>query len=134
MDKDVIEVHNTLKAINSAWRNGHPEKMEVYLHPQIIMKFPGFSGEIIGREVLINSFIEFCTNAQVLEYSESDEQINVIENCAVATIKFEMIYERAKYRDKSSGRDFWIFERQGNNWIAVWRTMVDLNEIRILEK
>ena len=134
MKKDEIEIHNTLTAINSAWRSGHPEEMEIYLHPQIIMKLPGFSGEIIGREVLINSFIEFCTNAQVLEYSESDEQINVIGNCAIATFKFEMIYERTKYRDKSNGRDFWIFERQGNNWTAVWRTMMDLNEVRVLEK
>jgi len=134
MNKDEIEIHNTLTAINNAWRNSHPEEMEIYLHPEIIMKLPGFSGEITGREVLIDSFKEFCSNAQVLEYSESDEQINIIGNCAIATFKFEMIYERTKYRDKSIGRDFWIFERQGNNWAAVWRTMMELNEVRILEK
>ena len=128
------EVHNTLAAINSAWREGQPDQMAIYLHQAITMKLPGFSGKISGRETLINSFIEFCTNAVVLEYSESDEQIDVTGNCAVATFKFEMIYEREKYRDKLKGRDIWIFEREGNKWIAVWRTMIDLDETRIFEK
>lgn len=134
MNKYETEVHNTLTAINNAWRNGQPEEMKNYLHPKIILKLPGFSGEITGREAMIEGFTEFCTNAKVLEYSESDEQINVIYNCAVVTFKFEMLYDREKYRDKSTGRDLWIFEKQGKNWLAVWRTMVELEEVRILEK
>ncbi len=49
-------------------------------------------------------------------------------------LRFEMVYEREKYRNKSTGRDFWIFERQEKNWIAVWRTMLDVNEVRLFEK
>ena len=134
MNKDETEVHNTLSAINDAWRSGRPEEMKNYLHPNIVMKLPGFSQDIIGSKILIESFKEFCTNAKVLEYSESDEQINVIGNCAIASFKFEMIYEREKYRDKSTGRDFWIFERQEKNWIAIWRTMLDVKEVRLFEK
>jgi hypothetical protein len=26
------------------------------------------------------------------------------------------------------GRDFWVFHREGAEWIAVWRTMFDLDE------
>ena len=107
--------------------------MKIYLHPDIVMKFPGFSGEIIGCETLIESFKEFCTNAKVIEYFESDELINVIGNSAVITFKFEMVYERTNYRDKSTGRDFWIFERQDNNWVAVWRTMLDLKDVKLIE-
>ena len=134
MNKDETEVHKTLSAINNAWRNCRTEEMKSYLHPNIVMKLPGFSQDIKGRKALIDGFNEFCTNAQVLEYSESDEQINVIGNCAVVSFKFEMIYEREKYRDKSTGRDLWIFETQGKNWVAVWRTMLDVNEVRLFEK
>ena len=134
MKKEELEVHNTLSAINNAWRNNQPVEMKKYLHPDIKMMLPGFSGLITGREILIDSFVVFCTNAKVLEYSESNEQINVTGNCAVATFKFEMLYEGEKYRDKSTGRDFWIFERQGKNWIAVWRTIMELNEVSVSEK
>ena len=39
-----------------------------------------------------------------------------------------------KQRNKSAGRDFWIFEKENDNWLAVWRTMIDVNEIRLTEK
>ena len=70
----------------------------------------------------------------VFEYSESDEQINVVENCAVVSFKFEMIYEREKYRNKSTGRDFWTFLKEEDNWLAVWRAIIDVNEIGLIEK
>jgi hypothetical protein len=39
-----------------------------------------------------------------------------------------MVYERSGGRYRSTGRDFWIFARQGDAWLAVWRTMLDLAE------
>ena len=94
------------------------------------MKYPGFSGEVAGRDALLASFVEFCANARVLEYQESNEQINVIGDCAVASFQFEMLYERAKYQERSKGRDLWVFQLISGKWVAVWRTMMDLEEIR----
>jgi hypothetical protein len=130
MNKQELEVHYTLSEINKAWRAGNPKEMAPYLHPEIVMKFPGFKGEIIGRENFLSGFVEFCTNAKVLEYSESDEQINIIDNCAIISFQFEMLYERTSYRERSEGRDLWIFNRIPGKWLAVWRTMTDLNEQR----
>ena len=134
MNEDKIAVHNIMRKINSSWRSGSPENMRIYLDPEIMIKIPGNSGEIIGREALIDSFKEFWTNAQVLEYSESDEYISIIGDRAVVAFKFGMIYQRENYRDKSSGRDIWIFEKKNGNWLAVWRTMIDVNEIRLTEE
>ncbi len=130
MNKIERQVHDTINAINDAWRSGKPAEMTAHLHPNIVMKLPGSSGQITGREALIASFKEFCTNAKVLEYKESDEQITVKGNCAVATISFEMLYERATYRERSKGRDIWVFEKDADQWVAVWRTMADLDEGR----
>jgi len=94
------------------------------------MAFPGFQGSICGRDALVSSFVEFCKNARVIEYEESDECVNVIGNCAIATFRFKMLYERATYREHSSGRDLWVFQKQGDRWIAVWRTMMELAEER----
>jgi hypothetical protein len=83
--KDAI--HGALAAINNAWRAGRPEEMHAYLHPDIVMKMPGFSGGTVGREAFIEGFRQFAANARILEYSESDERIDVIGACAVITYR-----------------------------------------------
>jgi hypothetical protein len=130
MKDSKIQVHEVLSAINRAWRDNTPLGMSQYMHPDIVMKFPGFSGEVAERDALLASFVEFCTNAKVLEYKESNEQINIIGNCAVASFQFEMLYERAKYQERSKGRDLWVFQYISDKWVAVWRTMMELEEVR----
>ncbi len=124
------DIHSVLQSINLAWREGHPDSMMEHLHPEIAMVFPGFKGVIHGRNALIAGFQEFCTNAQVLEYDETDERIDTIGDCAIATYHFRMLYQRAAYRELSEGRDIWVFHRQHHRWVAVWRTMVDVCEDR----
>ncbi len=130
MSSNTAEVHSVLASINAAWLEGHPSTMVEYLHPGITMALPGFKQSIAGREILVNSFEEFCANAKVLEYEESDEHIDVVEGCAIATFQFKMTYERATYREVSKGRDMWVFENQSGRWIAVWRAMLELSAER----
>jgi len=125
-----LEVHNVLAAINKAWRDGQPMGMYEYLHPDITMALPGFKQKVVGRHTFLASFVEFCANAQIVQYSESDETINVVDKVAIATLKFEMIYDRATYRARSVGRDVWAFENLGDKWVAVWRTMIELKETK----
>jgi len=124
------QVHEVLAAINRAWRNGQPMEMYEYLHPDITMALPGFKEKVAGRHTFLASFVEFCANAQVVQYSESDENINVIDRVAIANFKFNMVYDRVSYRAQSTGRDVWVFERVGDRWLAVWRTMIELEESR----
>jgi len=124
------EVHSVLASINAAWREGHPSSMLEFLHPEIVMVPPGFKGTVRGRDILISSFEEFAKNAKVLDYEESDERIDVIGECAIASFHFRMLYERAAYREDCSGRDLWVFARQNGRWIAVWRAMLELQAVR----
>jgi len=124
------DVHETLAEINRCWRENRPQEMKPYLHPDITMVFPGFTGSLAGRDAFLGGFSEFYTNARVIEYEESDEQIHVVDRVASVSYRFTMVYERATYRERSTGRDVWIFERSDDRWIAVWRTMVDLKEER----
>ena len=130
MNRIEKQIHDALAAINDAWREGRPLEMQVYLHPDIVMRLPGNAGQISGRDALVRSFVEFCANARVIEYRETDEEITVSGHCAVASFSFEMLYERPGYRERSRGRDMWIFERSDDRWLAVWRTMTDLDDAR----
>ncbi len=124
------DVHEALAAINNAWRNRQPMEMYEYLHHDITLAMPGFKEKVVGRHTFLASFVEFCANAQVVHYSESEEHINIVDKVAIASLRFNMIYERGTYRARSSGRDIWAFELIGDRWIAVWRTMIDVNETR----
>jgi hypothetical protein len=130
MSSSAAEVRAVLAAIHAAWREGRPPAMREHLHPEIAVALPGFTGTVRSREALIESFEEFCTHAKVLEYAESDEQIDVTGDCAVATFRFRMLYQRADYREWSEGRDLWVFARQSGRWVATWRTMLDLSAKR----
>ena len=123
-------VHSVLASINDAWRANRPAAMHDFLDPGITMVLPGFGQSVVGRDALLASFDDFCQNARVLEYRESEESIQVVSNCAVASFRFEMVYERSGYRATSGGRDLWVFERKGGAWLAVWRTMLELSESR----
>ena len=97
-------------------------------HPNITFVFPGFAGRVRGREAMVAGFADFCTNANVHEYREADHQADVIDDTAVVSFTYEMVYERSGTRNRVSGRDVWVFARQGSGWIAVWHTMLDLAE------
>ncbi len=131
MTEQQSTLHSILAAITRAWRTRNPDAMTEYLHPDIIMALPGFQGNVTGRAALIDSFKEFCENAGVIEYEEHDESIDVVGNVAIASFRFMMVYERAAYREKSTGRDIWVFEDRAGRWVGVWRTMTELHEERI---
>jgi hypothetical protein len=117
-----------LKRIDQAWLTGRVNDLGRFFHDSMTMVFPGFAGRIAGRETMIAGFKEFCESAKVHEYNPSDLQVDVIDNTAVASFKFEMVYEQQGASYRSTGRDFWVFSRGVDGWHAVWRTMIDLNE------
>jgi hypothetical protein len=129
-NKAESEVHETMAAINRAWRENRPTQMQAYLHPGITMVLPKFSGTLIGADKIIASFVEFCTNARVLQHEESDEQTQLMGDVAFVNYRFNVLYERATYRERSIGRDIWAFRHSNGKWLAIWRTMVDLKEVR----
>ena len=126
MNDEKARVREVLDSMNSAWRSGCPQKMRGHLHPDMTMALPGFQSVVRGRDALLASFEEFCSNACVLDYEESEHSIEVVGNCAVATFRFHMLYERPAYREDSIGRDLWVFHREADGWVAVWRTMLEL--------
>ena len=122
------EVAAALDRINRAWGERRPADLAPLFHPDITMALPGFAGRAEGRDANVAGFEDFCAHAVVHEYSEAGHQIDVAGDTAVATYTYEMVYERAGRRSRASGRDLWVFARQGGSWLATWRTMLDLAE------
>lgn len=123
---DRREVAATVRRINDAWRHGRPHDLQPLLHDEIVMVFPGFAGRVEGRAAAIAGFEEFCSTARVSRFEQTDEQIDVAATAAVASFRFEIVYERAGQSYRSTGRDLWVFTKHAGKWLATWRTMLDL--------
>ena len=122
------EVADAMRQINRAWLDGRVQDLAPMLHPEVVMVFPGFTGRGEGRDDLLAGFEDFCRNATVHEFRESDHQIDVAGGTAVVTFRYEMVYERSAKRYHSTGRDLWVLQKQGAGWLATWRTMLDVQE------
>jgi len=120
-----------MRAINQAWLGGRVDDLVPALHPEIVMVLPGFSGQVRGREPLLAGFRDFVQNATTEDFRELEQQIDVVGATAVVTFTYEMVYARGGERYRATGRDLWVFQRDDGRWIAVWRTMMDLNETRV---
>jgi hypothetical protein len=125
---EIRNVGESLRRINEAWLSRRPEKMKPMLDEKVVMTYPGFVGRSEGQEAFIAGYVDFCEQALMISYQESDLQIDVGGATAVASYAFEMSYERKGDKYLSRGRDLWIFTRKQDEWVAVWRTMLDLTE------
>ncbi len=121
-------VASAIHGINEAWLAGRVQDLAAMVHDEIVMVFPGFAGRIQGRDAFIAGFRDFCENAIVHQFVQWGHQIDVAGGTAVVNFGYEMLYERSAERYHATGRDLWVFAKHGTGWLAVWRTMLDLNE------
>jgi hypothetical protein len=127
-DSKLDSAAGTMRQINSAWLEGRIDDLAGMVHPQIVMVFPGFAGRIQGREQFIEGFRDFSQNARILEFREHDLNADVVGNTAVISFHYELMYERSNNRYRSFGRDLWVLQNHNDEWIGVWRTMLDMEE------
>lgn len=123
-DRD--ELRELLSQIDRAWLEGRPHDLERYFHPEMVIEPPGEEPRAIGREACIRSYEDFCRAAKVLRYKSDEPLIEVWRDTAVVTSGFTIVYEINGERSSESGRDVFVFIRQGERWLAVWRSLFGL--------
>jgi hypothetical protein len=121
-------VAETMRRITSAWVERRVNDLTPFVHPEIVTALPGFVGRAQGRDRFIAGFRDFTENATLHHFREGECQVDVIDNTAVVNVDYEMVYERSAERYRVTGRDVWVFQKQGDAWLAMWRTMLDLTE------
>ena len=121
------EVSRTLRGINQAWLEGKPLDLEPLFDPNVVMLLQGGT-RVKGGNLLVQSFVDMCENARIHCFEESDRQVDVFGQTAVASFAFTMVYERGGEKYRSTGRDLWVFCHGDEGWTAVFRTMLDLAE------
>ena len=122
---DQIEaIEGIIRKINKAWSRARFEVLEQYFHENMIIAPPGFQHRAMGREVCIQSYRDFLSDAAIHDFQESDFIIDIWDRTAVATYQYHMDWESNGKRFQESGHDVYVFTRKDEKWLIVWRTLV----------
>jgi len=115
------EIRTLLGKISAAWRQGHWDELAGYFHDGMVIRGPELQQMGRGRDVCVWSYRDFMSQAKVRELIESEPEIDVWGNTAVAWSSWEMKYEMGGTSYDESGRDLFVFSREEGKWLAVWR-------------
>jgi hypothetical protein len=87
--------------------------------PQVGPRLKEFSR---GREPAIESYRQFTTGAQLIDYHEENFRTEVWPGFALCSYEWRMKYITEGERRHSSGTDQFLFrEVSAEEWVAVWR-------------
>ncbi len=122
------EIWAAIQASNRKWADDDdPEAACDLYHDEVVLAGPSGEPAHHGRPAMVRSYIEFCGNAETISFRETEHEIDVFGDTAVATYGFEVSYELGGRHDEI-GRELLVFKREGERWRAVWRMPVSQRE------
>lgn len=104
-------------------------QLAAYFHENIVFNSPDLKKQSIGKDVCLQSYIDFVSNSKVLFCDETNPLVQVFDNTAIVTYDFEMKYEQKNKVYHETGTDIMIFNKQQNSWKAVWRSLTNIKSL-----
>jgi ketosteroid isomerase-like protein len=118
------EIRQTLDNFNRAWRERRFSELTQFLDEHVVMNGSGLKELLRGRDALIQSYVDFMTNSEVVEYSESNHSVDRWGDTAVAVYHWSMTWRQGGSSDSGSGQDMFVFQRRETRWIIVLRVLL----------
>jgi uncharacterized protein (TIGR02246 family) len=121
-------IRDLLSRINDAWIKLRGEAMTAALNEcfaeDVVMRGPGFIFVSKGRDLVVQSYHDFVSQAEVKSFSLDEPEIDVTGETATAQYKWAMTYALSGQEYNENGRDVFVFARRDKKWLAVWRVML----------
>ncbi len=107
--------------------------MRAYLHPEMIMQFPGFAGQSVGVDMIISGYKEYLDMASVDSFEPSEPHVEMIGDTAIVNYTDTMQYTMRDGKSYDvSGRELWVLRMNDQEqWQAIWRTMLETVETEV---
>jgi len=122
------QIARILARINDAWQHHRGDAMTDILSQcfsaDAVIRGPGFSVAAKGREAVVQSFVDFVSQAEVKAFTTEEPTIDVSENTAVAQYQWQMTYLLAGQEYTEQGQDLFVFSRIEGRWLVVWRALL----------
>jgi len=123
-----IAIRGLLWRINDAWIKQRGEAMTAALNEcfaeDVVMRGPGFAFLGKGRDLVVQSYHDFVSQAEVKSVSLDEPEIDVTGETATAQYKWAMTYALGGQEYTEQGRDVFVLAQRDKKWVAVWRAML----------
>ena len=113
------EIWATLRAVNDAWTQGHPDDLADYFHAQMIAITPVDRLRRDGAAACVSGWKSFADAARIYRWQEFDPLIRVYGDAAVASYYYEIDFAMGGKRAVQSGRDLFFLVRDHGRWQVV---------------
>jgi hypothetical protein len=123
-EKSIEELTHIIKQINLSWREGHSERLKEYFHERMMIVSSDLKILGEGSEACIRSYSDFTKQVTLKKYSESEPEIHIWGNTAIASYKYDVAWEMNGKSFDESGKDLFVFTYENGKWLAVWRKLV----------
>jgi hypothetical protein len=118
------EVWQVIKDLNDTWVRGNPADLDNFFHKDMVIVHSDFKERGEGKEICIQSYKDFTSQAVIQDFKEFNPNIDVHGNTAIATYTFDITYEMSQQTFHDTGRDLFVLVQEENKWQAVWRTIL----------
>jgi len=113
------EIWATLRAVNDAWTQGHPDDLADYFHAWMIAITPVDRLRRDGAAACVAGWKSFADAARIYRWQEFDPLIRVYDDAAVASYYYEIDFAMGGKRTVQSGRDLFFLVRDNGRWQVV---------------
>jgi hypothetical protein len=113
------EIWATVRALNDAWTQGHPDDLAQYFHRDMIAITATDRHRLDGGPACIAGWKGFAEAAHIHFWKEVDPVIRVYGDSAVVAYDFDMAFDLGGQTINLGGRDMFFMVREGGRWWAV---------------
>src|SRR5262249_4289479 len=118
---DVLQM---LEQLNQAWKSRKFEELHQYFDDNIVMLGPGLKELVRGREGLVQSYVDFMTKSQLIEYRESNHFAHDFQTSAVAGYDWSMTWTEGDKTAGGGAQDFFVSEQRVGGGFAFFGLML----------
>lgn len=120
-EKKIIEDY--VHKIILAWLEDRIEEVDDLIDGNIIICAPLDSRKYSGKSEFKECLQNILVNKKITRYDEEDFSIHIDQLTATVHYKFNIEYQQNNKNVIESGRDFFLFKKEKENWKLVWRSI-----------
>jgi hypothetical protein len=111
-----------VRSINEAWAQGRAREAlpEMFIEEAVIVG-PDLTRLAVGREECVQSYVEFASTVDLIEFDEFDHRVDSFGNAAVVDYAYRAVYRRDGEELTDYGRDVILAVDTAAGWRVAWR-------------
>jgi len=114
--------------MNDAWLKGPveeiPARLSAFFHPDMVIRGADLHAVGRGRDVCIQSYVDFVTQTVIRECTLGEPEIDLAGDSAAAVYSWEMTYELEGQEYSEAGADVLMLARADGRWLVTWRAIL----------